>query len=247
MQQPVRAHDVEFCLLLQPRGGWVNKTKLVLESLGVLVASGLICLLVNLLESRRAVELALADANHRLARETEDRKRTQDDYRAAKDEGAAAQAELGRTRSALQSSTELEIKLNGSVHAAETAAQAVQAELDQSRMALQQAEQTITNLQSRLRAAARAQQESKEALPTPPQVEQPSIADAPVTLDAAAPVVEQSAEPSPASVSAAQEARQEPSAPFGVDTAAPSDQTFVPETLPAPAATPEAPGCQRGR
>jgi sensor domain CHASE-containing protein len=53
VQQDVGAQNVRFRLLLQPRGGWVNKTKLVLEVLGVLVASGLVCLLVNLLESRR--------------------------------------------------------------------------------------------------------------------------------------------------------------------------------------------------
>jgi sensor domain CHASE-containing protein len=239
VQQPVRAQNVEFRLLLQPRGGWVNKTKLVLEVLGVLVASGLVCLLVNLLESRRAVELALADANQRLARESEDRKRAQEDYRAVKDEAAAAQAELSRTRSALQSSSELEIKLNVSVRAAEAAAQAAQAELEQARMARQQSEQTIESLQSRLRAAAQAKKEREEAPPTPPQVEQPSIADTPVPLDAATPVTEQSAEPSPASVSEARGAHQEPSAPPAVNDTVPSSSVPAPEPVPTPVTTPE--------
>ena len=133
MQQPVRVQDLEFRLALQPRGGWISKTRVVLECLGVLAASGLLCLLVNLLESRRAVETALAEANQRLARETARRKQAQEDCRAAKDEAAAARAELDRARPALQSSSELETRLNAAVRAAEEAAQARQAELEQAR------------------------------------------------------------------------------------------------------------------
>jgi sensor domain CHASE-containing protein len=239
VQQPIRAHNVEFRLLLQPHGGWVNKTKLAMEGLGVLVASGLVCLLVNLLESRRAVELALVDANQRLTRETEERKLAQDDFRTVKDEAAAAQAELSRTRSALQSSHELEIKLNVSVRAAEAAAQAAQAELEQARTAHQQAEQTIESLKSRLRAAARAKQEREEAPPAPPQLEQPSIAEAPVPPEVTASTAEQSAEPSPVSASEGQDAPQEPSAPPAVIDPAPSSVVPAPEAEPAPAATPE--------
>jgi sensor domain CHASE-containing protein len=238
-QQPVRAHNVEFRLLLQPHGGWVNKTKLAIEVLGVLVASGLVCLLVNLLESRRAVELALVDANQRLTHETEERKRAQDDYRTVKDEAAAAQAELSRTRSALQSSSESEIKLNLSVRAAEAAAQAAQAELEQARTAHQKAEQTIDSLKSRLRAAARAKQDREEAPPAPPQVEQPSIAEAPVPPEAPAPTAEQSTEPSPGSASNGQDAPQEPSALPAVIDPAPSSIVPAPEAESAPAATPE--------
>jgi sensor domain CHASE-containing protein len=239
VQQPVSAQNVEFRLMLQPRGGWVNKTKLALDVLGVLVASGLVCLLVNLLESRRAVELALVDANQRLARETEDRKRAQDDYRAVKDEAAATQAELSRTRSALQSSSELEIRLNVSVRMAETAAQAAQAELEQARTAHQQAEQTIKSLQSRLRAVARAEKEREQVPPAPPQAERPTISEAPVPPEAAAPAPEQNAELSPANASEAQDAQPEPSAPLAVNDIPPSSVAHASEAEPTPAITPE--------
>ena len=239
VQQTVRVHDLEFRLLLQPRSGWINRTKLALEALGVLIVSGLICLLVNLLEGRRSVEAALADANQRLARETEDRKRVQEDRHAVKDEAAAAQAELNRTRSALQSSTEQEVRLNASVRAAEAAAQATQAELDQARTALQQAEQTIASLQSRLRAAARARKESDAAPPIPPQPDPPTVAEAPAALDAAAPAPEQSPEPNPASLSQVEEPRQELSAPPDANDAAPSISEPAPEPLPTPMTSPE--------
>ena len=238
VQQPVRAHDLEFRLMLQPRGDWANRTKLLLESLGVLVVSGLIALLVNVLESRRAVESALTDANQRLARESEDRKRAQQDCHALKDEAAAAQAELNRIRSALQSSTALEVRLNVSVRAAEVAAQATQAELDQARMALQQAEQTIASLQSRLRAAAQAKKESEVATPPPPQQVPPTVPDVTPPLDAAAPAPEQSPEPNPASPSPVEKWHQELSAPPDAG-AEPSSSAPAFEAVPTPATSPD--------
>ena len=54
VQQPVRVRDLEFRLALQPRSGWISKTRVVLEGLGVLALSGLLCLLVNLLGSRES-------------------------------------------------------------------------------------------------------------------------------------------------------------------------------------------------
>ncbi len=200
-QQAVRVQDVAFRLVVQPRGGLISKTKLLLEILGVLAASGLICLLVNVLESRRAVEAALGDANQRLARETEDRKQAQADYQGARDEAAAAQAEVNRTRSSLQTSTEQEVRLSVSLRAAETAAQAAQTELDQAHMARQQAEQTIASLQSRLRSATRADKKSQAAPPPPPQEEPPPATEVPAPVEAAAPPAEQSAEPNTISVS----------------------------------------------
>ena len=65
----------------------------------MLAGSGLLCLLVNLLEGRQALEMALAEANRRLARETADRKQAQDECRAARDEAAAAHAEPDQARS----------------------------------------------------------------------------------------------------------------------------------------------------
>ena len=224
VQQPVRANDLEFRLLLQPRGGWTSKTKLVLETLGVLVLSGLICLLANLLEGRRALEAELGDANQRLARETEERKRAQEDCHRAKDEAAATQAEISQAQSALQSSREQEVRLTIAVCTAEAATQAAQAELDQARTALQQAEQTITSLQSRLRAAARAKKEIEAAPQPAPQPDPPAVADVPVPADTAPLLAEPGTDPS---------LQPLPSAP----PAAPASSESEP--MPAPVASPE--------
>ena len=40
IQQPVRVKSFDLRLALKPRGGWINKTKLGLESLAVLLVSG---------------------------------------------------------------------------------------------------------------------------------------------------------------------------------------------------------------
>jgi len=73
VEQPVWAQNLEFRLAVQPRGGWVNKTKVTLDCLGVLLVSGLLCLLINVLERGREGEAGAADANRRLARDTADR------------------------------------------------------------------------------------------------------------------------------------------------------------------------------
>ena len=153
VQQPIRTQDLEFRLAVEPPGGWVSKTRLVLECVCVLAAAGLLCLLVNLLESRDAVEMALAEANQRLLRETADRNQAQDEFRSVREEAAATRAELDRTRSALQSSTTAELRLQAAARAAEEMAQARNKELEQLRAAHQQAEQTIASLQARLNAA----------------------------------------------------------------------------------------------
>ena len=236
VQQPVRVHDLEFRLALQPRGGWVNKTKVVLESLGVLAASGLLSLLVNLLESRRAVEAALAEVNQRLARAAADRRQAQDDCRVAKDEAAAARAELDRARSALQNNSELETRLNASVRAAEEAAQARQAELEQARTAQQQAEQTISTLQARLDAAAQAENKAAAALQTRLEAAKATIADLEVRLEGATRLA---AEASPVRAVQTENADQEPTAHPGESDAVPSSSPPPADTVPAPVTTSE--------
>jgi len=242
VRQPVRAQDLIFGLEVQPRGGWGSKAKLVLECLGVLAAAGLVGLVVNLLESRRAMEAGLADANQRLVRETEQRQQAQLESRGAKDEASAAQTELGRMRSELQSSRELEVRLNASVRAAEAAAQATQAELDQARMSVQQAEQTIASLQSRLRAAARVPEKSEVAPQPQDEPAQPATAAAPVPVNAAPLVVEPSAEANPASLGPVQAPDEEASKLHGepaaeLPPAASSDvePPVPPSSLEAPA------------
>src|SRR6266478_456291 len=84
VQQPVRAQNLEFRLALKPRGGWIDKTKVTMESLAVLLIAALVSLSVNLLESRRAAEADLTEATQRLARELADRGQAQEDCREAK-------------------------------------------------------------------------------------------------------------------------------------------------------------------
>lgn len=122
VQQPVRAQDLEFRLAVQPPGGWVSKTRLLLEGVCVLAASGLLCLLVNLLENQHAVEMALAEANWRLARETADWKQAQDECRTAKDEAAGSfQTQLEVAQATI---TDLQARLETATRAAREAAEA---------------------------------------------------------------------------------------------------------------------------
>jgi sensor domain CHASE-containing protein len=222
VQQPVRVQNLEFRLALQPRDGWLGKTRVLLESLGVLAASGLLCLLVNLLGNRRAVETALTEANQRLARETADRKQAREDCRNAKDEATAVRAELVRARPAVQSSSELEVRLKASARAADEAAQARQAELEQARAALQQAEQTISSLQARLKAAARAEKEAAADVQARLEAAQATIADLQARLEVATRLAVEAAKASPASTGQPENTRHKSSAHPGESDITPS-------------------------
>ncbi len=185
VQQTIRTQDLEFRLAVEPLGGWVSRTRLVLECVCVLAGAGLLCLLVNLLESRNAVEMALAEANQRLLRETEDKQQAQDEFRSTRDEAATTRAELDLTRSALQSSTTAELRLQAALRSAEEMAQTRYAELEQLRSAHQQAEQTIASLQARLKAAAQNVKEAPKAFQTQLEAAQATIADLQARLEAA--------------------------------------------------------------
>ncbi len=239
VQHPLRIQDLEFRLALQPRGGWVNKTRVALELLGVLAASGLFCLLVNSLGSRRAVETALSEANQRLAREAADRKQAREDCHTAKDEAAAARAELERARAAGQNSGELEARLQASVRAADEAAQARRAELEQARAALQQAEQTISSLQARLNAAARAEKEAAADAQIRLEAAQATIADLQARLEAATRLATEAAEASPARTSQAETTRHESSVHPGESDVTPSSGPPESGALPTPITSPE--------
>ena len=197
VQQPVRAQNLEFRLALRPRGGWVNATKVVLEALGVLVVSGLLCLLANLLQSRRP------------AFETGEPAGTQKDRSGAKAGAAAAQAEFtlaelqerleGTARRASEtneiaqtklkqaelSARELQTRLDATVREAAEAAQAKQAELEQTRLALAQAQQAISELEARVESSAGAESKTAAAAQARLQQDQATIADLQARLDPA--------------------------------------------------------------
>ena len=170
---------------------------MALESLGVLVVSGLLCLLANLLESRR------------LARDTAERRQTQKDCSGVKDGAAAARAEFtlmelqtrleGTVRRANEtneiaqtklkqaelSARELQTRLDATVRAAAEAAQAKQAELDQAHLALVQAQQAINELQARVEAAASVENRTAAAAQARLEQDQATIANLQEGLDAA--------------------------------------------------------------
>ncbi|MCX6922252.1 MAG: CHASE domain-containing protein [Verrucomicrobia bacterium] len=237
VQQPVRVHNLEFRLAVQPKGGGINKTKVVLESLAVLAVSGLLCLLVNLLESRRAMEGEIAELNQRLGRETAERKQAQEDSRGAEDEAATARAELDRARSALASAREQETRLKDSLRAAEETMQAKQAELGQACAAHQQAEQTVSSLQERLEAAAKAESEAETALQTRLKAAQATIADGELRLEGATRLA---AEASMARAVPEEEAGQESSERSIEIEEAPASSPLETDQGPTPVATAEA-------
>lgn len=189
VQQPVRVQNLEFRLALKPQGGWIGTTKVMLESLAVLLISGLISLSVSLLLSRRALEAELTEANRRLAREAADRSQAPADCRRANEKLEAAQAELKQTRLALQKveseAAQFQARLDDNLRARDEAARISQAELKEAHAALQQAQATIAQLQARLEAAAQAEKDATSVAEGRLQQQQAAMAELQVRLEAA--------------------------------------------------------------
>jgi sensor domain CHASE-containing protein len=204
VQQAVRVQNLEFRLALKPQGGWMGMTKVVVESLAVLLISGLISLSVSLLQSRRALEAELTEATRRLAREAADRSQAPADCRAANKRLETAQAELKQTRLALQKSeseaAQFQSRLDGNIRARDQAAQVNQAELKEAQAALQKAQGNIAQLQARLDAAAQAEKEATSAAEARLQQQQAAMAELQVRLEAATGSARKRAETSAARV-----------------------------------------------
>jgi sensor domain CHASE-containing protein len=181
VQQPVRVKNAEFRLGLRPHGGWVNKTKIALEAMAVVlvsvVVSGLTALLASVLENRQALEASLTETNQRLSRETTERQQAHDNLRTAKDAAAAALEQ--------------------------------QVEFDQTRAALQQARQAIADLEARAQTAARAEKETAAGVLYRLQQDQATIADLQAQLDAATRSAREGAEGSLARIRALEAANDE--------------------------------------
>jgi sensor domain CHASE-containing protein len=221
VQQPVRAQNLELRLALRPRGGWINATKVALESLGVLVVSGLLCLVANLLENRR------------LANGTAEPRQTPLDRSGVKDSAAGAKADFtlaelqerleGTVRRATEinelaqtklkqaelNARELQTRLDATVRAAAEAAQAKQAELEEARRGLAQAQQAISELQGRLEAAASAESKTTAPAQARLQQDQATIADLQARLDVAKRSAKETAEASAARLNQAEKRNRE--------------------------------------
>ena len=219
VQQPVRAQNLEFRLALRPRGGWVNATKVALESLGVLVVSGLLCLLASLLAEPAAGLLQPQNGNPLKRLAVARRRGAQPELMLAgsqaRSEGTMRSANetnetaLARLKQAELSASELQTRLDATVRAAAEAAQAKQAELEQARLALAQAHQAISELQGRLEAAASAESKTAAAAQARLQQDQATIADLQARLDAAKRSATEAAEASAARLNQAEKRNRE--------------------------------------
>jgi sensor domain CHASE-containing protein/HPt (histidine-containing phosphotransfer) domain-containing protein len=197
VRQPVRAQNLEFRLALRPRSGWVNATQVALESLGVLVVSSLLCLLANLLQSRRqdsgvaerrqtqrdcsVVKDGTAGAQHEFTL-VEWQARLEETRRRANETNEIAQTKLKQAELSVR---ELQTRLDATSRVAAETTQTKQAELDQANLALAQAHQAIGELQARLEAAAGAENRTAAATKARLQQDQSIIADLQARLDAA--------------------------------------------------------------
>ena len=141
-------------LAVQPRGGWVNKTKIGLQCLAALVGSGLIWLVLHLLETGREMERSLAETNRRLARVTAERKQGQEAL-------AGAQDELKRARAALQQAESVAGDARARTEAAARAANETRETLQTK---LKEAEADAQGLEARLEVAARSLKAKQEEL-----------------------------------------------------------------------------------
>ena len=247
LQQPIRIHDLEFQLALEPRSGWFSKTRLVLETFAAVVASCLLALLLSLLSSRRATEADLAQASQRLAAELQERKKAQDQCRAATDQAATLRADLKQTRDSLQLATEQEVRLNAAIRSTETALQAKQAELEQAQTATQLGEQMIASLKKDLQHASESRKQETAALKAELISFQSTISDLRARLDAAvkhAAETSEAAEPAEVEEPAPQPPVQDESLasepPPAVAEAEPEPPAPEPALEPEPAA-PESP------
>ena len=159
-QEPVRVKNAELRLALRPQGGWFNKTKAGLAALGVVLTSGLLGLLVHTVSRGRALETALAEESCRLVRETEDKKRAEEDYRGVREGTTAAETALMQARFTLQQAESKIVKLQAQL---EAEARGARETSDALQAKLAQAELAASELQTRMEAAARTAEASAQA------------------------------------------------------------------------------------
>lgn len=167
VKYPVRIQNLEWQLALEPQIGWVNKTKLVIDILGVVLVSVLVFLIAALLEVRRETETVIQEQKQQLAAEIALRKQAQNEFHSAKAIATAAQAEIQQVHEILkrgqttltETQSRLEVALQNATEVG-VAAQTRQADLDQAHTALQQAQEETDRIRQQLAAAEQAAQDS---------------------------------------------------------------------------------------
>jgi hypothetical protein len=100
VRQPVRLRDTEFELALRPVRGWFGTVEAMVRIAFVLLLAGLAGLLAHALARGLHLERALAEANHRADRETEEHRKLEESVQSIKDGAASVQAELRAARNA---------------------------------------------------------------------------------------------------------------------------------------------------
>lgn len=157
-QQVVRARNLEFRLAVQPRRGWGNWAKTLVEALGALGVSALAGVLVLSMQQGRGLGAALAESESRQARATTESKQ-------AREEMLKATEAVERMRARLAQAEQLNTQLQEHL---ETAARSTQQIVASEREKIRQAEATIADLRSQVESAARAAAEAGASSPPQP-------------------------------------------------------------------------------
>ncbi len=213
IQQPVRAQNLEFRLALKPRGGWIDKTTLVLESVAMLLISAIMAFAVNLMESRRALEADLAEANQRLNRRIADQEQGQAYARGATERLASVQTENQQAQLALQQAeakaAQLQTQLDAVIREREEAAQVEVLKLKESQAALETAQGTIAQMQLRQDALIQTEKDAALAEQERLRQNQAALAELQVRLEAAVRSAQDAAQTSAASQARLEQSNRE--------------------------------------
>ena len=160
VQQPLKVHNLQLSLALEPQGGWINITRLGLEVLLMLLACLLIWVGARLLESKRAMSLELAELHQRAENESRERARAEEESRTAAQILATREPELKQRQAALQQAEALHAE---SLAQLENKLQRAEQGRESAQSRAQAAERTISELADQLAAANRAGQEAAKA------------------------------------------------------------------------------------
>ncbi len=158
-KQSVRVGNLDFRLAVEPRGGWFNAWLTAAEALLALFLAGLLCAVVNLFESRRALEEALDENRERLSQETRSAGQSQQESRLARDAQAKAQADAERAQAALREAESRHVETQALTEQALVQARQDGAAL---REELAKANATAAELQLRLETTNRENQEAAQ-------------------------------------------------------------------------------------
>jgi len=160
VQRPIKVHNLTLSLAVQPQGGWINKSRMVLCIVFTLLVSGLFWVGARLLESKRAMGLELADLQQRAEHDSRQRSLAEEESRSLKTASSSQEAELKKAQIALQ-----QAQVQGAESAARLETQLRQAEQarDAAQAKAKAAEQAFSGVGDQLAAANQAGQEAAKA------------------------------------------------------------------------------------